>query len=655
VSTFDVLLAQPLARGIGLGLVHSLWQGALIGLLAQAAWLVLDRRSAASRYAVGLTALLLMLLLPIVTVWGLGVPTADSREPWARPDPVPVAPGVSAPATGFADRIPGADLLASATVIVQRVAPRLVPVWLLGVALFALRLLGGWAVIRRRLSAALPCPEEWRERFTELAERMKVTPTVRLFATASVDVPMVAGWLAPVVLVPASMMAGLGPRQLESILAHELAHVRRHDYLVNIGQSVIESLLFYHPAVWWVSRRVRAEREHCCDDLAAAHVGDPIAYARALVELETRRRAVPHGALAATGGSLMRRIQRLIGPTQGHPGQLYGLISASLIVLAIVVVAVGARASVARSSAPDARDTRNVRIEVTERALALEGRNPRLLIAALGDQDWISRAAAARVLGEEGVRAATSPLIGALEDPQPWVRKEAAWALGLIGAGQAVAPLVRQLDDPDPGARELAARALGSIGDPAASEGLMAALANDDAQVREAAITALSQIGEGDAVSFLTELLGDPEPEVRRHAAMALGSMGSSAAVDRLQQALSDPDRQVREHAARSLGRIGLQRAAAGLVRALSDPERDVREAVARALGTVGSPAAVEPLIDALGDEDWQVRRDVARSLGLIGDSRARAPLERLLSEEVEPKVRLAVGLALRQLGSGRD
>lgn len=655
MSAFDVLLAQPLARGIGLGLVHSLWQGALVALLAHAVWLALDRRSAAGRYAVGLAALLLMLVLPLVTVWRLGVPSADSREPWARPDAAAV--GTSRPATGPGpqERGPATDPLASATIIVQRLAPRLVPFWLIGVALFALRLLGGWAVIRRRFSAALPCPEESRQRFTELTRRMNVAHRVRLCVTASVDVPMVAGWLAPVVLVPASMVAGLAPQQLEAILAHELAHVRRQDYLVNIAQSVIETLLFYHPAVWWVSRRVRTEREHCCDDLAAAVVGDPIVYARALVELETRRRSVPVGALAATGGSLMRRIQRLIDPTQGHPGQMYGLISASLIVLAIAVVAVGARASVAQSSAPPARDLHDIQIEVTERALALEGRNPRLLIAALGSKDWISRAAAARTLGEEGVGAATAPLIAALEDPLPWVRKEAAWALGRLGARQAVVPLVRRLEDSDAGARELAARALGMIGDPAAAQALVALLASDDPQAREAAITSLSQLGGDGAVPALTQRLADPEAEVRRHAAMALGIVGHEAAVDGLLKALTDADREVREHAARSLGRIGHQRAADALVRALRDPERDVREAAARALGTVGSPAAVEPLIEALGDEDWQVRRDAARSLGLIGDARARGPLELLRSAETDMKVRLVIELALRQLDAGRE
>ena len=94
-----------------------------------------------------------------------------------------------------------------------------------------------------------------------------------------VEVPTVIGWLRPVVLMPASALSGMGPQQLEAILAHELAHIRRHDYLVNLLQTVVETLLFYHPAVWWLSGRIRVERENCCDDLAVSLCGDPYAYA----------------------------------------------------------------------------------------------------------------------------------------------------------------------------------------------------------------------------------------------------------------------------------------------------------------------------------------------------------------------------------------
>ena len=117
-----------------------------------------------------------------------------------------------------------------------------------------------------------------------------------------VDVPTVVGWLRPAVILPVAALANLSPAQVEAVLAHELAHIRRHDYLVNLFQTLAETLLFYHPAVWWLSARIRTEREHCCDDVAVAVSGDAVGYARALAELEAWRVGTPGMALAATGG-----------------------------------------------------------------------------------------------------------------------------------------------------------------------------------------------------------------------------------------------------------------------------------------------------------------------------------------------------------------
>src|SRR5438045_2418615 len=132
-----------------------------------------------------------------------------------------------------------------------------------------------------------------RARAHRLAARLRVNRPVRLLQSALVHVPAVLGCVRPVILLPASALTGLTPLQLEALLAHELAHVRRYDYLVNLVQSVIETLLFYHPAVWWISARVRDEREHCCDDLAVAVCGDPHFYASALLSMERLRVTTP--------------------------------------------------------------------------------------------------------------------------------------------------------------------------------------------------------------------------------------------------------------------------------------------------------------------------------------------------------------------------
>jgi TonB family protein len=160
---------------------------------------------------------------------------------------------------------------------------------------------------------------------------------VNLMQSAVVQVPTVIGWMRPVVLVPVSCLTGLSEVQIEAILAHELAHVRRHDYLVSVAQSVVEALLFYHPAVWWVSKQVRRERECCCDDVAVRMSGDRLAYARALSSLEEYRAGLPAMVLGANGGVLTMRIRRLLGLKESAAGSR----GAAIALLAAMVVATG--------------------------------------------------------------------------------------------------------------------------------------------------------------------------------------------------------------------------------------------------------------------------------------------------------------------------
>ena len=170
-------------------------------------------------------------------------------------------------------------------------------IWLAGAMAFWVRLMGGWVVAARMRSTLVrPAPPEWRQALGELGARIGLSRPVRLLVSALVEVPAVVGWLRPVVLVPVGALAGLPAEQMEALLIHELAHIRRHDYLVNILQSVAEALLFYHPAVWWVSGHIRAERELCCDDVAASGRGDVLTYARALAELESYRPAHANAA-----------------------------------------------------------------------------------------------------------------------------------------------------------------------------------------------------------------------------------------------------------------------------------------------------------------------------------------------------------------------
>ncbi|PYQ18974.1 MAG: peptidase M56 [Acidobacteria bacterium] len=223
---------------------------------------------------------------------------------------------------------------------VERLLPGLVGLWGAGVLVLSLRALGGWALVQRlRRSGLTAVPAAIESTLARLVDALRVSAPVRLYESALVQVPTVIGWLRPVILLPASALTGLSAGQLELILAHELAHIRRGDYLMNLLQTAVETLLFYHPAVWWVSHRMRVEREHCCDDLAVAAGGNPTRYARALADLQGLCSDAPALAMAATGGSLLERIARLVGPPQHLSRTSRGL--ATLLALASMGLAVG--------------------------------------------------------------------------------------------------------------------------------------------------------------------------------------------------------------------------------------------------------------------------------------------------------------------------
>jgi beta-lactamase regulating signal transducer with metallopeptidase domain len=230
-----------------------------------------------------------------------------------------------------------------------------VPVWMLGIVLFSLRLLWAYGYVVSLRRRATVTDDATFAIASRLAGRMHVARPFRLMLTTLADGPSVIGWLRPVILLPSATLLGLTPLQLEAVLAHELAHIRRHDYLVNLFQSVVEILLFYHPAVWWVSNVMRRERELCCDDLAVAMSGDAVAYARALTVLERQRLAAPRPepALAAAGGWLKLRVRRLVGLVHDpDKPTIFSMLLALSLALGILVVSAQSADSLAQENAP---------------------------------------------------------------------------------------------------------------------------------------------------------------------------------------------------------------------------------------------------------------------------------------------------------------
>ncbi|HMJ87405.1 MAG TPA: M56 family metallopeptidase, partial [Vicinamibacterales bacterium] len=281
----------PFLEIAGWTLIHFLWQGTAIGLATALALRATARRSANVRYIVACAGLALMLAAPVATTRLLSL----DAELWSGQvrlqPPFDVAqggpealegPGRVVGTTARRNRVEGARLPSDRPVMrdafarlttaleavpVDRVVRTITICWLVGVSLLLGRMAGGWWYVRRLHHLAMKMPASaWQTPCRRIAYRLGLPAAAHVVESALVEVPTVVGWLRPAILLPMAAMAALSPAQIEAVLAHELAHIRRHDYAVNLLQTIAETVLFYHPAVWWLSARVRAEREHCCDE-----------------------------------------------------------------------------------------------------------------------------------------------------------------------------------------------------------------------------------------------------------------------------------------------------------------------------------------------------------------------------------------------------
>jgi len=370
MATLENLLSPALVERLGWTLIHFVWQAAAVALLLAIVLRILRKCSASMRYVVGCLALLLIVALPLVTMALVEVsePVAEAGPapiPTPVPETTPVAvievaelPAMQIDAQPLEMPKVSAPWTQRAVTALEPALPWLVLGWLLGVFGLSAWHLGGWAQLQRmKRRMVSEVAASLQAKLAELAAALGIKRAVALLESALVDVPTVIGWIKPVILLPASALSGLSPEQLEAILAHELAHVRRYDYLVNIAQTVIEILGFYHPALWWISHKIRAERENCCDDLAVQVCGDSLRYARALTCLEEMRHHHSELAVAASGGSLVARIGRLLSRPAADDRRftwLPGLIALLLVAAAIIPTALVLAAPNRRQPEPSA-------------------------------------------------------------------------------------------------------------------------------------------------------------------------------------------------------------------------------------------------------------------------------------------------------------
>lgn len=291
---------------IAWALVHFLWQGAALAIVAA---VLMRLASAASvRYMIGVATLAAMVVAVGLTIATGTTAATEPTQPHMVQGPTEsTVQGSITPVQGSS----GPKVQRSEGPKVQELPTTWIfTVWIIGVVLLSTRALGGWWVARRVAREAItPLSDELQAAAGALAQRLGIRRVVGVFESSRVSVPVMIGWLRPVVLMPPAALSGLSLAQVEAIFAHEFAHIRRHDYLVNLLQTAVETALFFHPAVWWLSRAIRRERELCCDDLAVS-VSDRLTYATALSALAHTQ--PPSLALAATDGSLRDRVRRII-------------------------------------------------------------------------------------------------------------------------------------------------------------------------------------------------------------------------------------------------------------------------------------------------------------------------------------------------------
>lgn len=309
---FEQLFNSPFLYSLSLTLVHFLWQGLLVALILKSLLFIVNKNKSKLRYALATLAMLANAILALLTYNMVYPDTSSGINNNLSPIPL----------TSLVNELTQQNALFTYQELLPSILayslPYLSLLWLATITILAFKLLIEIRNVNNLpMHSSVPPSSALSARFDELAKQIKLTTTPKLLISLKAEVPMAIGWLKPVVLLPATMVTGLNSAQLEMLILHELAHIRRHDYLVNFLQTLIELLFFFHPSVHWIGKQIRNEREYCSDDIAVQHCGDAIAYAHTLTDTaslcsKNNFHTIPTMAMAASGGDLKARVLRLV-------------------------------------------------------------------------------------------------------------------------------------------------------------------------------------------------------------------------------------------------------------------------------------------------------------------------------------------------------
>lgn len=317
MKSLDQFFQSEIVQALGWTILHSIWQGLLIVILLTIALVILRKHSSQIRYLIGYVALLSLALCSLGTfLFSLPSDTLAAPETVLLIEDKAIDLAAIPPAETATPLLVEQSLWQSFVQLLEANLPWITIIWMLGVLLLSLRFLAELAYIQRlKYQPGSRAVDAFQEVVNRLADDMGISRAVALKENFRIDSPMVIGFLKPVILVPIGLLSRLEPAQVESIMAHELAHIKRHDYIFNLLQSLVEILLFFNPATWWISALIRSEREYCCDEMAIAQTGNEVIFVQTLARLEEHRRLPGNMALAFNGrrnAGVLGRIQRIV-------------------------------------------------------------------------------------------------------------------------------------------------------------------------------------------------------------------------------------------------------------------------------------------------------------------------------------------------------
>ena len=357
MSLIQIIMSPELIHALGWTLVHSLWQGFIVFVIASLLLWVLRKHSPHLKYTVLCLSMAVILLSSVITFLVLSDSFQSTQENVPSVNAYPMAlivyPGSQGTGSGLVFYV--RSYLSHLNSFVEMNGNYLVLFWFIGFMFFMIRYLGGLSYIHQlKKKGTHPIPEYWQQKAMNLAGKSGISKGLKILESIYIKIPVTIGHFKPVILVPIGMIASLPPEQVEAILVHEMAHIVRKDYLVNLLQSMMEALFFYHPVVWWISQKIRSERENICDDIAVKRTRDPLTYIKALTTMEELNSHVPVLANAFAGDKkhLLNRIRRMISPEGNRFRPVGGMVSALVLVFLAFVFGAGTNLDASQTGLP---------------------------------------------------------------------------------------------------------------------------------------------------------------------------------------------------------------------------------------------------------------------------------------------------------------